>query len=52
MGRQNVERWVIAPLRKRQFFSFHEVQTAIREQLEILNHRVMQGARMITPGRI
>ncbi len=40
-GIQNVERWVIAPLRKRQFFSFHEVQTAIREQLEILNHRVM-----------
>jgi len=45
-GVQNVERWVIAPLRKRQFFSFHEVQTAIREQLEMLNHRVMQG-----PGR-
>jgi len=45
-GVQNVERWVIAPLRKRQFFSLHEVQTAIREQLEVLNNRVMQG-----PGR-
>jgi transposase len=43
-GVQNVERWVIAPLRKRQFFSLHEVQTAIREQLEMLNNRVMQGA--------
>ena len=45
-GVQNVERWVIAPLRKRQYFSLHEVQTAIREQLEMLNQRVMQG-----PGR-
>jgi len=43
-GVQNVEHWVIAPLRKRQFFSFHEVQTAIREQLKILNHRVMEGS--------
>ena len=35
-GVQNVERWIIAPLRNRQFFSFHEVQIAIREQLEML----------------
>lgn len=42
-GVQNIERWVIAPLRKRQFFSLHEVQKSIREYLEILNHRVMQG---------
>jgi virulence-associated protein VagC len=42
-GVQNVERWIIAPLRNRQFFSLHEVQTVIREQLEMLNHRVMQG---------
>jgi len=43
-GVQNVERWIIAPLRNRQFFSFHEVQTAIRDQLEVLNNRVMQRA--------
>jgi len=43
-GVQNVERWVIAPLRNCQFFSFHEVQTAIREQLEVLNNRTMQGS--------
>ena len=43
-GVQNVERWVIAPLRNCQFFSFHEVQTAIRVQLEVLNNRTMQGS--------
>lgn len=44
-GVQNVERWIIAPLRKRQFFSMHEVQHAIQEQLELLNNKVMQGVR-------
>jgi transposase len=42
-GVQNVERWVIAPLRHRKFFSLHEVQLAITEQLKMLNNRVMQG---------
>jgi transposase len=42
-GVQNVERWVIAPIRKRQFFSLGEVQQAVREQLENLNHKIMQG---------
>jgi len=42
-GVQNVERWVIAPLRKRTFFSLLEVNQAIQTQLEWLNHRKMQA---------
>jgi transposase len=41
-GVQNVERWVIAPLRKRTFFDLHEVNLAIREQLDLLNNKEMQ----------
>lgn len=40
-GVQNVERWVIAPLRNRTFFSLAEVNQALREQLDQLNHKVM-----------
>ncbi len=40
-GVQNVERWVIAPLRNRTFFSLAEVNQAIREQLDKLNNKVM-----------
>ena len=40
---QNVERWVIAPLRKRQFFSLHELNLALAEQLEKLNTKVMSS---------
>ena len=42
-GVQNVERWVIAPLRKRIFFSLHEANQALREQLEWFNNRTMQA---------
>jgi len=42
-GVQNVERWVIAPLRQRQFFSVYEVNLAIRQPLEMLNNRVMKS---------
>jgi len=42
-GVQNVERWVIAPLRNRQFFSLYEVNLAIREQLGKLNNKVMKA---------
>jgi transposase len=42
-GVQNVERWVIAPLRKSTFFSLAEVNQAIREQLDQLNNKVMQA---------
>jgi transposase len=40
---QQVERWVIAPLRKRTFHSLYEANAAIRERLEWLNNRVMKG---------
>jgi len=39
-GVQNVERWIIAPLRNRQFFSMHEVNLAVKEKLEQLNNKV------------
>jgi len=42
-GVQNVERWVIAPLRNRKFFSLHEVSLAIKEQLNKLNNKVMKS---------
>ena len=42
-GVQNVERWVIAPLRNRKFFSLHEVNLALKEQLEQLNNKVMRS---------
>lgn len=38
-----VERWVIAPLRGRTFFSLTEANRAIRERLEFLNNRKMAG---------
>ncbi|MCK4504325.1 MAG: IS21 family transposase [Candidatus Aegiribacteria sp.] len=45
---QNVQRWVVAPLRKRTFFSLAELNEAIREKLELLNNRcfsVREGSR-------
>jgi len=41
-GVQNVERWVLAPLRKRTFFSIAEANRAVKKQLEILNQREMK----------
>jgi transposase len=41
-GVQTVEYWLIAPLRKRQFFSIEEINQALRERLEDLNTRPMQ----------
>ncbi|GAB6051947.1 hypothetical protein JCM17960_25360 [Magnetospira thiophila] len=40
VGVQVVERWVLARLRNRRFFSLAELNQAIREQLEVLNRRV------------
>ena len=40
-GVQVVERWVIAPLRKRTFFSLEEINAAIAERREELNRRPM-----------
>jgi len=42
-GVQNVERWIIAPLRKRQFFSVFEVNTAMKDLLEKLNNKPMKA---------
>ena len=39
---QNVERWVLAPLRHRTFFSLAEANQAIRNQLELFNNRIMK----------
>jgi transposase len=40
-GVQNVERWVLAPLRKETFFSLVDMNRAIQKQLEALNGKVM-----------
>jgi transposase len=40
-GVQTVEYWLIAPLRKRQFFSIAEINEALWERLEKLNSRPM-----------
>jgi transposase len=41
-GVLQVEHWVLAPLRNRTFFSLSELQEAIAEKLEALNHRPFQ----------
>jgi transposase len=40
-GVQNVERWVLAPLRNQTFFSVGEVNRAMRPLLDTLNQRAM-----------
>ena len=42
VGVQNVERWILARLRDRKFFSLLELNQAIRELLNDLNHRKME----------
>lgn len=39
---QNVERWVLAPLRKHAFFSLGEANAAVADRLETLNDRPFQ----------
>jgi transposase len=39
---QGVERWVMAPLRERTFFSIGDLNRALREQLEAYNRRPFQ----------
>jgi transposase len=41
-GVQNVERWVLAPLRKHTFFSLADLNQAMRPLLKALNERTMQ----------
>lgn len=40
-GVQNVERWVLAPLRNQTFFSLAEANRAIHKQVEMLNNKIM-----------
>jgi len=40
---QNVQRWIVAPLRKRTFFSLAELNEVIWEKLELLNSRVFSA---------
>ena len=40
---QNIQRWIVAPLRKRIFFSLHELNAAISEKLELLNNRIFSA---------
>jgi hypothetical protein len=42
---QVAERWVLAPLRKRRFFSLGEANAAIAEQLRIVNNRRLADHR-------
>jgi len=44
-GVQQVERWVLAPLRDRTFLSLSELNEAIAEKVRELNARVMKGPR-------
>lgn len=40
---QQVERWVLAPLRNRTFFSLEELNEAIALQVTLVNNRTMKG---------
>lgn len=42
IGVQVVQRWILAVLRKRTFFSLHELNQAIKELLQDLNNREMK----------
>jgi transposase len=42
VGVQVVERWILAVLRKRKFLSLAELNRAIKEQLVVLNNKVMK----------
>ena len=43
VGVQVAERWMLAPLRKRQFFSLAELNAAIAEQVALVNDRRFRG---------
>lgn len=42
-GVQQTERWILAPLRDRTFFSLEDLNRAIALKLEELDHRIMKG---------
>ena len=43
VGVQVAERWILAPLRKRRFFSLAELNVAIAEQVALVNDRRFRG---------
>jgi len=45
-----VQRWIVARLRNRVFFSLEEMNAAIREELTRLNARVRRLCRILCPG--
>ena len=47
-----VERWVLAPLRKLQFFSLAELNRAIRQKVAELNEQGLQGRAHLPQGTV
>src|SRR5438309_44535 len=43
---QVTEQWILAPLRKRQFFSLAEGNAAVAEQLALVNDRLFRGQQV------
>lgn len=49
---QQAERWILAPLRNRTFFSLADLNAAIRERLDALNERPGQGVQGLPASRL
>lgn len=51
-GVQQVERWVLAPLRNRMFFSLDELNAAMAEKLRELNARPLSADKTLTRAKL
>jgi hypothetical protein len=51
-GVQQVERWVLAPLRNRTFFSLDELNAAMAEKLSDLNTRPLSADKALTRAKL
>jgi transposase len=51
-GVQQVERWVLAPLRNRMFFSLDELNAAMAEKLSELNARPLSADKTLTRAKL
>ena len=51
-GVQQVERWVLAPLRNRTFFSLDELNAAMAEKLSDLNARPLSADKTLTRAKL
>ena len=49
---QQVERWVLAPLRNRTFFSLDELNAAMAEKLSDLNARPLSADKTLTRAKL